>query len=214
MKTMMALAGAALAMALATPAAASLSVFDYHGTVAAVFGLDPVGVMAGDDVEVRFRADTSVVTDVTAATNAFFGTSYNKVQVASLTAPGDYLHVRVGSQPITGAFNGDQQNPFWPDPFAAGGSPYVLFINSAFAGVDFFGINPSLAAFVTKGAAPETFDFVGGSVKVGGPSYGGFFDYSTLRVTAGAPEPAAWALMIGGFGLAGAALRRRRAAAA
>jgi len=29
----------------------------------------------------------------------------------------------------------------------------------------------------------------------------------------GAPEPAAWALMLGGFGLAGAALRRRRAAA-
>ncbi len=32
----------------------------------------------------------------------------------------------------------------------------------------------------------------------------------TLSV-AGVPEPAAWALMIGGFGLAGAALRRRRA---
>jgi hypothetical protein len=30
----------------------------------------------------------------------------------------------------------------------------------------------------------------------------------------GAPEPAAWALMIGGFGLAGASLRRRRAVAA
>jgi len=29
-----------------------------------------------------------------------------------------------------------------------------------------------------------------------------------------APEPAAWALMIGGFGLAGAALRRRRSLAA
>jgi len=32
--------------------------------------------------------------------------------------------------------------------------------------------------------------------------------------TAGVPEPATWALMIGGFGLAGAALRRRRAALA
>jgi hypothetical protein len=27
----------------------------------------------------------------------------------------------------------------------------------------------------------------------------------------GVPEPASWALMIGGFGLAGAALRRRKA---
>jgi len=33
-------------------------------------------------------------------------------------------------------------------------------------------------------------------------------------VASGAPEPASWALMIGGFGLAGAALRRRRAAVA
>ncbi|HEY0435840.1 MAG TPA: PEPxxWA-CTERM sorting domain-containing protein [Phenylobacterium sp.] len=33
-------------------------------------------------------------------------------------------------------------------------------------------------------------------------------------VTGGVPEPASWALMIGGFGLAGAALRRRRAALA
>ena len=30
-------------------------------------------------------------------------------------------------------------------------------------------------------------------------------------VTAGVPEPASWALMIGGFGMAGASLRRRRA---
>jgi hypothetical protein len=34
-----------------------------------------------------------------------------------------------------------------------------------------------------------------------------------LVTTAGVPEPASWALMIGGFGLAGAALRRRRAMA-
>jgi hypothetical protein len=33
-----------------------------------------------------------------------------------------------------------------------------------------------------------------------------------LGVTLGVPEPSTWALMIGGFGLAGAALRRRRAA--
>jgi hypothetical protein len=35
----------------------------------------------------------------------------------------------------------------------------------------------------------------------------------TVRSTAAVPEPASWALMIGGFGLAGAALRRRRVSA-
>lgn len=37
------------------------------------------------------------------------------------------------------------------------------------------------------------------------------FDYTPVE---GVPEPAAWALMIGGFGLAGVAARRRRPAAA
>jgi hypothetical protein len=45
----------------------------------------------------------------------------------------------------------------------------------------------------------------------------GAFDITSLRVTTGStavPEPAAWALMIAGFGAAGATLRRRRALAA
>ena len=36
---------------------------------------------------------------------------------------------------------------------------------------------------------------------------------TTLAAPAGVPEPATWALMLGGFGLAGAALRSRRTAA-
>ncbi|WP_293907112.1 PEPxxWA-CTERM sorting domain-containing protein [Phenylobacterium sp.] len=45
---------------------------------------------------------------------------------------------------------------------------------------------------------------------------GGFADHmlvTSMNVGSGAPEPAAWALMIGGFGLAGTALRRRRSLA-
>jgi len=38
--------------------------------------------------------------------------------------------------------------------------------------------------------------------------------FQLVAQVAGAPEPAAWSLMIGGFALAGAALRRRRAVAA
>jgi len=40
------------------------------------------------------------------------------------------------------------------------------------------------------------------------------FYYAFTVGSVGVPEPAAWALMIGGFGMAGAALRRRRSQAA
>lgn len=53
------------------------------------------------------------------------------------------------------------------------------------------------------------------------PNNGAWLDFATLTVGSrdvdpgpGIPEPSAWALMIAGFGLAGAGLRRRRAAAA
>ena len=43
---------------------------------------------------------------------------------------------------------------------------------------------------------------------IGGGSLGYVIEYGGLQ--AGVPEPASWALMIGGFGLMGAAMRRRR----
>jgi len=45
-------------------------------------------------------------------------------------------------------------------------------------------------------------------------AYEHFAVIDSVSVTGGVPEPATWALMIGGFGLTGAALRRRRTAVA
>lgn len=59
--------------------------------------------------------------------------------------------------------------------------------------------------------AGDRFDF---TVNKGSSYYNDSTGLSATLSTAGVPEPATWALMIGGFGLAGAALRRRRAVTA
>ena len=62
--------------------------------------------------------------------------------------------------------------------------------------------------FTTNGG-PLTFAAVGTS-----DSLGGYLDNITVSTAGGVPEPASWALMICGFGLAGAALRNRARIAA
>jgi len=77
----------------------------------------------------------------------------------------------------------------------------------------------TLAPISTPGGFNQ-FEFRGidGTDQFSGIRFGG--NYLLLAATAqggatgGTPEPATWALMIGGFGLAGASLRRRRALAA
>jgi hypothetical protein len=84
-------------------------------------------------------------------------------------------------------------------PLLAGG--YFLQLENAVTiqnGLGFWDESNGLSgAFITGvgGIPSESFDILG---------------TSDLSV----PEPAAWALMIGGFGMAGAALRRRRTAPA
>lgn len=66
----------------------------------------------------------------------------------------------------------------------------------------------------------NTLHFFRDDTAVGGEAATGFVDYIRLAdaggftATAAIPEPATWAVMIMGFGAAGAMLRRRRAAAA
>ena len=55
---------------------------------------------------------------------------------------------------------------------------------------------------------------IGGFSFTGGASVNTSIDNIVVNSGASVPEPATWALMIGGFGLAGAALRRRQMVAA
>ena len=66
------------------------------------------------------------------------------------------------------------------------------------------------------GAGPLTFTLPSGTIAVTMNGGNGFGNYGAdlLYTEAGVPEPATWALMIGGFGMAGAVLRRRRLAVA
>ena len=74
------------------------------------------------------------------------------------------------------------------------------------SGLSFCGANGACNGAHVGAFGDAIFDTFGGS------SNTGYLDnFSIDTVPGGVPEPASWALMIAGFGLAGASLRRRRA---
>lgn len=70
--------------------------------------------------------------------------------------------------------------------------------------------------FEDKGITKVEFTFAGddGTNPYGDGRRVAFYEVRDVFYSLSAPEPAAWTMMIGGFGLTGAALRRRRARAA
>ena len=203
---------AALAFGLGTisaPAAnASIYSYDYAGTVGAIFDAGHSGgVNLGDVANVHVSFDPALIVDVTASVNAALGTAYTDLKGASLAGPEAALSVSIATHHL----GKSDQFPFAPDN-GTGLQPALLVMNGDFFGVQFFGVNLGNDAFVTAGAAPQQFDFVGGDFgAAGGPSYAGNFDYKHARLSL-VPEPANWSLAI--CGLAGWALSRRKAKAA
>lgn len=96
----------------------------------------------------------------------------------------------------------DAQLSFLIDGEAAG-SPLVAGSPGSLAPLTWYTFTTTFTSGDTGGATPLAFEFRGlGSTAA---------DFAIDNVTMSAvPEPATWALMIGGFGLAGMQLRRRR----
>jgi len=96
--------------------------------------------------------------------------------------------------------------------------PLVMFCGTSITKTCLVG-SAALLAFATSASASTVYlDFAGiaRSVVFGGTANQQMFDDFTFGSTTvgGIPEPAGWAMMIGGFALVGAAMRRRRITAA
>ena len=93
------------------------------------------------------------------------------------------------------------------------------FTTTSFNGVHLFDGNNSIASFTAAtigslnnfGFDASRISFDADNVYLNFQGLG--FDNSsnlTINITGGVPEPTTWALMIGGFGMVGAAMRRRK----
>lgn len=103
-------------------------------------------------------------------------------------------------------FNTQLSGPTWSDyPFNG-----LVFTSDAFLGLADIFIDPS-SSFGAANPGQRIFTFSGNQLRLdwGGVSYA---DGDTLSLQFGGavPEPATWAMFIAGFGLVGAAIRRRQ----
>jgi hypothetical protein len=92
---------------------------------------------------------------------------------------------------------------------AAGGADDLDLTSVFFNGVQLLGVTGSINEVVFANAVPITAgamnEIIISGISRGNGSYGGQGVFVPLAV----PEPAAWAMLIGGFGFAGMSIRRR-----
>ncbi len=160
-------------------------------------GLNPFGTAYGRGMDGRYwhwlggPFEHNVITTTQRVTGLTLGASYllNFIMSSEFTA-NDSLNVSVNGGPKT-LFTGVPYNPsgfnggYWSDNWVA--KSYNFTATSGTETVQFDTINVPTGAY-----------------EVG-------LDNVSLEAVSGAvPEPASWALMLTGFGLAGVAMRRRR----
>ncbi|WP_226895842.1 PEPxxWA-CTERM sorting domain-containing protein [Polymorphobacter sp. PAMC 29334] len=220
---------AVLPVALAAPAAQAHYVkVDFSGHILAINPGTAAAFGVNTPITFEARYDTSKLVDHTQSVNDGTGLGFSSVLTASLSDdPKASLSIKIGSTSFTkfdAQSYGNPEGDCGPGCDLGGGNyPIVEILNGAFAGFGNIFINaagysldadPIADAFggFDLGSGNGGFDFFLGK-SIGGDPFAktlavGNFDASSA-VTAAVPEPSTWALMIGGFGLAGGALRRR-----
>jgi hypothetical protein len=193
---------ALLASAMAAPASAAIVKVTFGGVISDTrsngypWGLDGYGNdIVGQTYSATFNFDTSLGT---------------------LTHPGGNNYLLFGPNIVTGAFtvNGHDYAPLSPI-----GAVYYRGTNFVYASFDNFTMTADNQVATWSKNLNSSIPFTSLSGAFGGgsgvlPGSGGLAGYDAWSVTsisvAGVPEPANWALMIAGFGLTGAAMRRRQ----
>jgi hypothetical protein len=212
---------AALAAAVATPAAAVITVSNVAGNP------DP-GIPSGFTTVVTFDAPSAagILNTISGAVITAAGNT-NGVRAAPAGTPANGVYQSVGTggvstfdfggylpayRVLTGfsLYWGSVDNYNFVDFLRADNSVVATFGGAQlprFDGNQTLGTTNPRVTFLISGLHEVT--------KVRLRSTSNAFEYDTFAVTTGSvPEPASWAMLITGFGLTGAMLRRRRALAA
>jgi len=172
--------------------------FDYYGAP------DGPGYSLGYDLN-----DTSIFTalDMFRYSNDPHGVGPGGPQLDETVGTDSYFSIDGGLTALygnhfsTGAYNGDgNQASHWKDSATCDGAAQLGIMDPTFC----YG-----EAGVVKGLDLAAFDAIGWNLSVAATSS---YSRTTAEIyaTGGVPEPASWALMLGGFGLVGGAMRRRQ----
>lgn len=223
------LLAAVLPIAFAAPVQAHYVQVEFSGHVLAVNPGTPAAFGVNTPITFKVRYDTDKLVDHTDSVNDGTGLGFLSVLTASLADdPKASLSIRIGSisfSKFDAQSYGNPEGDCGPGCDLGGGNyPIAEILNGAFAGVGNIFINaagysldadPIADAFggFDLGSGNGGYDFFLGRAAGGDPFDTtlavGNFDAGSASITA-VPEPATWALMVGGFGFAGTTLRRSR----
>jgi hypothetical protein len=206
-----AVAAACAAVALATASFASADVLYDNGPIEGTFGawtIEPGHAISNSFI----LSSAATVTGVDFGVWTFEGDSLSTVDWAITSTPDSYPVDGTATVSLGSPVNNGDGIDITLASFSTGsvslaaGTYYLVLQNGVTA-------NHDLAAWDNNNgpsvAYHKTFGALDGFLRPGSNS-----ESFQILGTAGVPEPASWALMISGFGLAGASLRRRRGAVA